>query len=137
MKRRISIFILFLIELVVCTTISADVASDRAGVNGLYPYELETTSVHDYDSHASLDCALGVPAGSDMLTSCGNIYSGHARTIGRSMRSMYRYNPIAFLKNGRFRNDTFNRYLRRGHHVAVSVKLSWRHGFIRLRKLLI
>lgn len=133
----VSIFILFLIELVVCTTISADVASDRADVYELYPYELETTSVYDYDAHAGLDCALGIPAGSDMLESCDNIYLGHARTISRSARSMCRYNLIAFLKNGRFRNNTSNHYLRRGHHVTVSAKLSWRHGFIRLRKLLI
>ena len=137
MKRRIFIFILFLIELVICTTISADVTSDRADVKGLYPHESETASVHDYGSHASLDCALGSPVGPGLFADCSNIYSGHARTIGRSMRSMYRNNPIAFLKNGKFRNDTSNHYLRSGHHVTVSVKLSWRHGFIRLRKLLI
>lgn len=133
----VSIFILFLIELVVCTTISADVRLDRADVKGLCPYELEAASVHDNDSHASFDSALGRPIGPGILTNSNNIHSGHARTIGRSMRQMYRYNPIAFLKNGKFRSHTSEHYLRSGHYVACRVKLSWKHGFIRLRKLLI
>lgn len=137
MKRKFFIFILFLIGLVVCTTKLINVASDEVDVSSLNQYELETISVHDYDSLVNYDGVLGDPIDSTIFTHCNNIHFGYVRTINRCVRLLYRFFPRAFLIDGKVIDFALVRNFPSNHSVFCSVKLSANHGFIRLCKLLI
>lgn len=99
--------------------------------------EVEISTVRDCALSDSRGNAIDNPAGCILFAYGNNICSGQARTVSRGGRMIYRYNPIAFLKFGRAAGFSVPRHLRINRRLSVAVKLSPRHGFIRLRKLLI
>lgn len=137
MKRKISIFILFVVSLTVYAAKFINVILDNTVANDVNQYEIIVSSIHDSKSSISCDNAFDNPVSSIIFVHCSNIYSGCARTISHRLRSMYRYNPITFSKNGKILDLTFSHYLQNNHSVFFSVKLYGAHYFIRLRKLLI
>ena len=136
MKRMI-LFILFAIGLTAYAAKLIHVTSDNADANGGNQYRIEMPSVQD--SHPSVSCndTFDNPVSSVIFAHCSNIHSGHARPLNRCMRLMYRYNPIAFLKNGKIPDPTSSHYSQSNRNVFCSVNPLGEHGFIRFRKLLI
>lgn len=137
MKRKIFIFILFVVSLTAYAAKLINIISDNADANGINQYEIKISSIHDSNSSISCDNTFDNSVSSIIFAHYSNVHSGYVRTINRCMRSMYRYNPIAFSKNGKILNFTFSHYLQNSHNVFCSVNLYRDHGFIRLRKLLI
>lgn len=131
------LFILFVIGLTVYAAKLVNATLDNADANGINQYRIEMSSVQG--CHPSISCndTFDSPVSSVIFAHCSNIHSGHARTLNRCMRLMYRYNPIAFLRNGKIPDSTSSHYLQSNSNVFCSVKLLGEHGFIRFRKLLI
>ena len=131
------LFILFVIGLTAYAAKLINVTSDNADANGSNQYRIEMPSVQD--SHPSVSCndTFDNPVSSAIFAHYSNIHSGHVRTLNRCMRLMYRYNPIAFLKNGKIPDSISSHYSQSNRNVFCSVNPLGEHGFIRFRKLLI
>lgn len=99
--------------------------------------EVEISTVRDCALSESRGNAVDNPAGCILFAYGNNTCSGQARTVSRGGRLIYRYSPITFLKVGRAAGFSVSRHLRINRRSSAAVKLSPRHGFIRLRKLLI
>lgn len=131
------IFILFVIGLAAYTAELTDVTSDNAYANGINQYRIETSLVQESNSTITCDNTFDSPVSPIIFAHCNNTYSRHARNLNRDMRLMYRYNPIAFLKNGKISDLTSFRNLQSKLNELFPVKQSGNHCFIRFRKLLI
>ena len=135
--KRIILFILFVIGLTAYAAELINVTSDNADANGINQYRIDISSVQDSNSSITCDDTFDNPVSSIIFAYCNNIHSGHVRTLNRGMRLMYRYNPIAFLKNGKIPGFTVSHYLQSKCSAFCSVKLSGNNGFVRFCKLLI
>lgn len=136
-KRKFVIFILFVIGLAAYVAGPIDMTSNHIDAYGAGQYEIEMISVHDSNSSVSCDNAFDNPVSSIIFAHFSNILSGQARTINRCMRLVYRYNPIAFLKNGKKPYQAFSSYLQKSGNAFHFVKPHGGHGVIRFCKLLI
>lgn len=99
--------------------------------------EMEISADRDCISPVSGGNALDNPASCLLFAYGNNICPGQARAISRGGRLTCRYNPITFLRDGRAAGISVTRDLQASRRPSGAVKLSPRHGFIRLRKLLI
>lgn len=136
MKRKIFIFILFIIGLATYADKPINFASDHVALDDFNQYEIEISSIHDSNSSISRDNEFDNPVRSIILAYCNNIQSRHMRTINRCMRLIHRSYPISFLKERNILNFIyFSHYLQSNCNVFCFVKLSGNHCFIHFRKL--
>lgn len=136
-KKRIFIFILFVIGLVAFTVKLVDITSADVDTSCFNRNELEISSVHEYSSSINQDDTFRTPVSAILFAHCSNIHSGYVRTTNRCMRSIYRYCPNTFLKDGKVIDFAVTHNFPRNRNLFYTVKQSLGHGFIRLCKLLI
>ena len=136
-KKKIFIFILFVIGLAAYAAKLVDITSADVDTSRFNRNELEISSVHEYNSSINYDDTFRTPVSSILFTHCSNVHSGYVRTINRCMRSIYRYCPNTFLKDGKVIDFAATHHFPRNRNLFYTVKQSPKHGFIRLCKLLI